>query len=118
MKWFKVFVKNITQNNCHCVKIPDYRFSLTRIFPHKIRIYDSVLIRENKSQRKPVFWHTSCSVFHESPLLLVITSLYIMYLFKQAPFIFTKRFILDVSQGSKYASNTCPENLLITICAQ
>ena len=35
----------------------EYGFSLARIFPYKGRIADSVLIRENKGQRKPVFWY-------------------------------------------------------------
>ena len=36
-------------------------FSLTRILPYKDRIYDSVLIRENTGQWKPVFSHILCS---------------------------------------------------------
>ena len=32
-------------------------FSLTRILPYKDRIGDSILIRENKGQRKPAFSH-------------------------------------------------------------
>ena len=35
----------------------EYGFSLTLIFPYKARMYDSVLIREDKGQRKPVFLH-------------------------------------------------------------
>ena len=35
----------------------DYGFSLTRIFPYKDGIYDSVLIRENTDNRKPVLWY-------------------------------------------------------------
>ena len=35
----------------------EYGFSLTGIFLHKDRIYDSALIRENAGQRKPVFLH-------------------------------------------------------------
>ena len=41
--------------------MPEYRFSLTRIFPYKDKIYDYVLIREDTGQRKPVFWNNSCS---------------------------------------------------------
>ena len=32
-----------------------YGFSLIRIFPYKYN--NSVLIRENKGKRKPVFWY-------------------------------------------------------------
>ena len=39
----------------HCVKYAKHGFSLTRIFPYEDRIYDSVIIRENMGQRKPVF---------------------------------------------------------------
>ena len=35
----------------------EYRFSVTRIFPRKDRIFDSVCIRENAAQRKAMFWH-------------------------------------------------------------
>lgn len=35
--------------------MPECGFSLTRIFPHKDRIVDFVLIKENTLQRKPVF---------------------------------------------------------------
>ena len=41
----------------HRVNMPEYLFSLTRIFSYKDRIYDSVLMWENKGQRKPVLWH-------------------------------------------------------------
>ena len=37
--------------------MPEYSFSLTRYFPYKDRIVDSVFIQEYKSQRKPVFSH-------------------------------------------------------------
>ena len=37
--------------------MPEYGFSLTRIFPHKDRIEDSVSLQENTSQRQPVFWY-------------------------------------------------------------
>ena len=37
-------------------------FSLTRIFPYKDRICNSVLMPENKSQRKPIFWYVFCLV--------------------------------------------------------
>ena len=33
-----------------------YGLSLTRIFPYKDSIYDSVLIQENMVQKKPVFY--------------------------------------------------------------
>ena len=39
----------------------EYEFSLTRIHPYKDRIWDSVLIRENTGQWKPVFSHILCS---------------------------------------------------------
>ena len=39
----------------------EYGFPLTRILPYKDRIYDSVLIRENTGQWKPVFLHILCS---------------------------------------------------------
>ena len=37
-------------------------FSLSRILPYKDRICDSVLIRENTGQLRPVFLHSLCSV--------------------------------------------------------
>ena len=42
----------------------EYVFSLTRILPNKGRIYNSVLIRENTSQRKPIFWNVLCWVVY------------------------------------------------------
>ena len=42
--------------------MPECRFSLTRIFPFKDKITDSVFIRENVDQRKPLFCHTLRSV--------------------------------------------------------
>ena len=36
--------------------MPEYGFSLTRIFPYKDRIYYA--LRENTGQRKPVCWYT------------------------------------------------------------
>ena len=41
--------------------MPEYGFSLTRIFLYKDRIYNYVLIREDTGQRKPVFWNILCS---------------------------------------------------------
>ena len=41
--------------------MPEYGFSLTRIFLYKDRIYNFVLIREDTGQRKPVFWNILCS---------------------------------------------------------
>ena len=35
----------------------EFGFSLTRIFPYKDRILDSVFLREYTGQRKPVFWY-------------------------------------------------------------
>ena len=35
----------------------EYGFFLTRMFPYKDRIFDSVLIREYTSQRKPILLH-------------------------------------------------------------
>ena len=41
----------------------EYRFSLTRIFPYKERIFfDSVLVRGNMGKKKPVFSYILCSV--------------------------------------------------------
>ena len=37
--------------------MPEDRYSLTRVFPYKDRIVNFVLIRENTSPRKSVFWH-------------------------------------------------------------
>ena len=37
--------------------MPEKRFSLTRVFPYKDKIFDSILIRENMGQRKPMFWY-------------------------------------------------------------
>ena len=37
--------------------MPKYGFPLTGLFPYKARIYDSVFIRKNLGQRKPVFWY-------------------------------------------------------------
>ena len=39
----------------------EYGFSLSRILPHKDKIVDSVLIRENTAQRKPVFSQILCN---------------------------------------------------------
>ena len=39
----------------------EYGFSLTHILPYRDRIVDSVLIRENTGQWKPVFSHILCS---------------------------------------------------------
>ena len=36
--------------------VSEYGFSLTRTFPHKDRIKDFDLIRENTSETEPVFW--------------------------------------------------------------
>ena len=42
--------------------MPECRFSLTRIFPYKGRLVDSVLIRESTGQKKHVFQRILCSV--------------------------------------------------------
>ena len=42
--------------------IREYEFSLTRILPYNDKIYDSVLIRENTDQWKPVPLHVLPSV--------------------------------------------------------
>ena len=39
----------------------EYGFSLTRFLPHEDQIYDSVLLRKNTAQSKPVFSHILCS---------------------------------------------------------
>ena len=41
--------------------MPEYRFSLSRLFPCKNRIEDAVLIRGNRCHRKSVIWHILCS---------------------------------------------------------
>ena len=38
--------------------MPEYEFSLIRIFPYKDKIVDPVLIEKKTGQRKTVFWHT------------------------------------------------------------
>ena len=43
--------------------MPEYGFSLTRIFRYKDRIVDFVLIPESAGQRKPVFWHILRNVY-------------------------------------------------------
>ena len=40
----------------------EYGFSLIPVFPYKDRIKDDVLKKENRGQRKPVFWHILCRV--------------------------------------------------------
>ena len=42
--------------------MPEYMFSLTFIFPYKDIFFESVLIRVNMDQRKPMSWHTLRSV--------------------------------------------------------
>ena len=37
--------------------MPEYGFPLTRSLPYKNRILDAVLLRENASQKYPVFWY-------------------------------------------------------------
>ena len=49
-----------------------YVFSLTRILPYNDRIYDSVLIRKNTGQWKPVFSHILCSVSGNHFTLLIL----------------------------------------------
>ena len=46
----------------HCIKLREYGLSQTRIPPYKDRIYNSVLMQENKGQWKTVFLHILCSV--------------------------------------------------------
>ena len=41
--------------------MPEYEFSLTLTFPYKNRIFDSLFTRENKHQRKLIFWHILCT---------------------------------------------------------
>ena len=45
--------------------MPEYGFLLNCIFPYKDRTVDSVLIRENTGQWKPVFSHILCSVIKQ-----------------------------------------------------
>ena len=42
--------------------VPEYRFTLTRIFPYKNKIADFVFIREKLSQTKPKFRYILHSV--------------------------------------------------------
>ena len=42
--------------------VPEYRFTLTRIFPYKNKIADFVFIREKLSQTKPKFRYVLHSV--------------------------------------------------------
>ena len=44
-------------NHIYCVKMPDFGFPQTHIFPYKDRIYDSFLILKNTNQGRPVFSH-------------------------------------------------------------
>ena len=37
--------------------MPEYGFSLTRIFAYKDRNFDSVFVRKNTGQRKLIFCH-------------------------------------------------------------
>ena len=46
-----------------CVKYARIGIILARTFPYKDRIYDFVLIRENTSERKLVFWHILHNAF-------------------------------------------------------
>ena len=48
--------------------MPEYEFSITYTFPFKDRIIDSVHIRENARQRKPVFWHILRSADHNKTI--------------------------------------------------
>ena len=56
------FTKTFLYKYITVESMPEYRFSLTRFFLYKDRIYDFVLIRENTDQRKLVFWHNLRSV--------------------------------------------------------
>ena len=70
---FTIFLKTVPQRNSRGTLpevflkkdtaeiMSDYGFSLTRNFPYKDGIYDSVLIRENTDNRKPVLWYMFCS---------------------------------------------------------
>ena len=55
--------------------MPEYRFSLTLIFPYKNKIEDFVFIREYEGQRKPVVWHflRSTTKHTELPINLLLT---------------------------------------------
>ena len=56
LNWLLQFFSSNKNSTC-CINYAKIRVSLNRIFPYKDRIYDSVLIRENTSQRKPISWH-------------------------------------------------------------
>ena len=45
------------------IALQDVCSSLTRVFPHNDRIYDSVTIRQNMDQRHPVLWNILCSTW-------------------------------------------------------
>ena len=52
---------------------------------------DSVFMKENTDQRKPIFWHILCTVtFHSSPILKLKIYVYITFLFekRQAKIVF------------------------------
>ena len=44
----------------------EYGLSLTRIFPYKDTIVDSIILRDNKGQQKTVFSHNLHSVKKDS----------------------------------------------------
>ena len=45
----------------------EYGFSITRIFPFRDKIYDSVLIGENKGQKNPEYSGIFCAVICRKP---------------------------------------------------
>lgn len=55
--------------------ISKYRFSVTRIFPYKDKIIDSVLIRENTGQRKLVCLYILRSELFKNKILRKIVSM-------------------------------------------
>ena len=60
---FHCMISFSRSSSIHCIKYARIRVFTDCVLPHKVRIYDSVLIRENTCQWKLVFSHISCSDF-------------------------------------------------------
>ena len=59
--WVNCLLSSLAMAQITLHKIWEKRVFTDRILPYKDRIYDSVLIRENAGQCKPVFSHILCS---------------------------------------------------------
>ena len=82
------------------------RFSLTRILPHKHRIVDSVLIRENAGQLKPIFSHILCSAFWKSYQILgKIFLMETLFCIKRAQLLMFFWYILRYSSSIYFAEH-------------